>query len=89
MFATYCLEARGKHTEPAHHRLMLDCAQMRQTSADFLLRDSALHAPVCLACALICECRAGSCEGVGGMVECVQACRTCSDRCRAMGHPAA
>jgi len=37
MAATYCLEMGGKHAEPAHLRLMLDCAQICQTSADFML----------------------------------------------------
>lgn len=85
MAATHCLEAGGKHVEPTHDRLMLDCAQICQTSADFMLRQSELHAHVCAACAVVCEACAQSCEAVGGMDECVRACRTCAESCRAMG----
>ena len=89
MAATYCLEMGGKHADPAHLRLMLDCAQICQTSADFMLRDSDLHAPVCLTCAVICECCAESCEEVGGLEYCAQACYTCAESCRAVGHAVA
>ena len=47
MAATHCLQVGGKHVEPAHFRLMLDCAQICQTSADFMLRQSELHAQLC------------------------------------------
>jgi len=33
----YCLEMGGKHTEPAHFRLMMACAEMCRTSAHFML----------------------------------------------------
>ena len=85
MAATHCLQAGGKHVEPAHFRLMLDCAQICQTSADFMLRQSELHAQLCALCAVVCERCAQSCEAVGGMEACVQACRACAESCRAMG----
>lgn len=84
MAATHCLEAGGKHTEPAHFRLMMDCAQICQTSADFMLRGSDHHAHVCAECADVCEDCAKSCEAIGGMDECVAACRKCAESCRAM-----
>ncbi len=84
MAATHCLEAGGKHVEPAHFRLMMDCAQICQTSADFMLRGSTHHAHVCAECADICEDCAKSCEAVGGMDECVEACRKCAESCRSM-----
>lgn len=84
MAATHCLERGGKHAEPAHLRLMFDCAQICQTSADFMLRGSALHAHTCRACAEVCEACARSCEQVGDMNECVEACRRCAGTCRQM-----
>lgn len=39
----HCLEAGGSHVEPEHFRLMLNCAEMCQTSANFMLSHSALH----------------------------------------------
>ena len=41
---THCLREGGKHAEAAHIGLMLDCAQICQTSADFMIRGSGLHA---------------------------------------------
>ena len=59
----YCLEVGGPHSEPAHIRLMLDCAEICQTSANFMMRGSDLQHATCAACAEICracweECRA-------------------------------
>jgi hypothetical protein len=33
----HCLETGGKHVEPSHFRLMINCAQICQTSADLQL----------------------------------------------------
>jgi hypothetical protein len=82
--ANHCLEAGGKHVEPVHFRTMLDCAEICQTSANFMLRSSALHAHVCRACAEVCAACARSCEEVGDMDECVAACRRCAEECRKM-----
>lgn len=82
--ATHCLEMGGKHVEPTHFRLMLDCAEICQTAANFMLRGSAHHAHVCAECAEICESCAKSCEQIGDMDDCVQACRKCAASCHAM-----
>ena len=87
--ATHCLETGGKHIEPQHLKLMLDCAQICATGADFLLRKSTLHAYVCAASATICAACAKSCEEAGGMDECAEACHTCAESCRKMGAMAA
>ena len=36
----HCLETGGKHVEPVHFRLMMSCAEICQTSANFMLSDS-------------------------------------------------
>jgi hypothetical protein len=84
MALTHCLEMGGQHVEPTHFRLMLDCAEICQTTANFMLRGSAHHAHVCAECADICEDCARSCEQVGDMDDCVQTCRQCADSCRKM-----
>ena len=84
MAATHCLEIGGKHVEPVHFRTMLDCAEICQTSTNFMLRNSQLHTHTCRACAEICEACAKSCEEVGDMQECVDACRRCAASCREM-----
>ena len=80
----HCLETGGKHVEPTHFRLMVSCAEMCRTAADFMLSSSELHGRVCAACAEVCEACARSCEQVGDMAECVEICRRCADSCREM-----
>jgi len=82
--ANHCLAVGGAHVEQSHFRLMMDCAQICQTSADFMLRGSTHHAHVCAECADVCDDCAKSCEAVGDMDECVAACRKCAESCRAM-----
>jgi hypothetical protein len=85
--ATYCLEKGGRHTEPAHLRLLLDCAQICHTSGDFLTRGSDLHTMTCGACSEICARCAESCERMGDdeqMRRCAETCRRCSESCARM-----
>src|SRR5262249_36193132 len=80
----HCLETGGRHTEPGHFRLMLNCAEICQTSANFMLSHSELHAKVCGVCAEVCTACASSCEAVGDMDACVQVCRRCAESCQQM-----
>lgn len=89
MAATHCLEQGGRHTEPAHMRLMLDCAEICQTAMNFMLRNSAHHAIICRACADICRACAASCEKVGDMQGCVDICLRCAESCERMATVAA
>src|SRR4051812_38223307 len=58
----YCTRRGGPHADPDHLRLMMDCAQICQTSADFMLRQSPLHAHTCRACAEVCQACADDCD---------------------------
>lgn len=80
----HCLQMGGAHAAPDHIRIMLDCAQICATAADFMARGSAYHAQVCRVCAEICAACAASCEAVGSMDDCVAACRACEAGCRRM-----
>ncbi len=80
----HCLEAGGRHTEPEHFRLMMNCSDICRTAAEFMLSNSPMHGPVCASCAEVCNACAQSCEQIGEMDECVQACRTCMESCRQM-----
>lgn len=80
----HCLEAGGKHTEPAHFRLMMACAEMCRTSAHFILIGTEHHRHTCHECAEICEQCAADCERIGDMDACAEACRNCAKSCRAM-----
>jgi|SRR5579859_1283369 len=84
---THCLEMGGKHAEAAHIRLLLDCAEICQTSANFMLRGSDLHGRTCSVCAEVCERCAQDCESFGDddhMQACAKACRSCAESCRNM-----
>ncbi len=83
----HCLEVGGKHVEKEHIKLMMDCIQACQTSADFMTRNSKLHASTCAACADVCDACAESCERIGGeeMKKCAEICRRCAKSCREMG----
>lgn len=82
----HCLEMGGKHTEKKHIQLMVDCIEICQTAAHFMLRGSDMHMAVCGTCADICESCADSCDEVGGeeMKNCAETCRRCAEVCREM-----
>jgi len=82
----HCLEEGGTHAEAAHVKLMTDCIQICQISADFMVRNSEMHSATCTACADICDACANSCEAVGGeeMKRCAELCRECASSCRSM-----
>lgn len=83
----HCLEMGGEHSSPAHISLMLDCAQICETSADFMLRASPLHMRTCEVCADVCEQCAESCEMFADdemMQKCAETCRSCAESCRVM-----
>lgn len=81
---THCLELGGKHVEPSHFRLMLDCAESCKFTATLMLNGSAYHPQACGLCAEICDACATSCRTVGGMDDCVAACERCAESCRQM-----
>lgn len=80
----HCLTAGGKHTEPRHFRLMLNCAEICQTSANFMLSGSDLHHLTCGVCAQVCRKCAESCAALEEMDECAETCRKCAEMCEQM-----
>ena len=84
---THCLEMGGDHAAPSHMRLLLDCADICQTSAHFMLRISDHHSRLCGVCAEVCEDCAADCERFEDdqvMQQCAEACRSCAQSCREM-----
>jgi hypothetical protein len=79
---------KGERHGSDHIRLLLDCAQICQTSADFMLRGSPLHPLTCGVCAEICTTCAETCERMGAsdsmMQKCAEMCRRCAESCRQM-----
>lgn len=85
---SHCLEMGGEHASAEHIKLLQDCVQICQTSADFMIRGSDYHAPVCGACAEVCDACAKECESMADgndfMQRCADACRRCAESCRQM-----
>lgn len=89
--ARHCLEKGGEHATSAHIALLLDCAQICATSADFMTRHSQHHRTTCAACAELCRACAAACEKIGGsdmMKQCAAECRRCADSCATMAQMA-
>lgn len=84
MAMTHCLEVGGRHAEPAHMKLMMDCAQICSVALDFMARGSEHHRHICRECAEICRACAESCEQLDGMEECMAACLKCAESCDQM-----
>jgi hypothetical protein len=88
-----CLETAARHLAgegeigATHLRLLLDCAEICQTSANFMIRGSDLHGETCAACAAICDRCADECDRLGDdphMAACAEICRRCAESCRDM-----
>lgn len=83
---TTCLEKGGRHVQPDHFRLMLDCAEACRSAAALMIHASPYHAESCDLCARICRDCADSCRELDGMEDCVAACEACAESCEAMAH---
>lgn len=84
---THCLQRGGEFAAGEHVRLLLDCAEICRTNADFMLRGSDFHNATCAVCADVCTRCAEACERLADaskLNECVDACRRCAASCRAM-----
>jgi hypothetical protein len=86
-FAQHCVVLGGRHVDPDHAQLMLDCADICQVAESFLARNSEHHAFVCVACASICRICADSCDELDDQVMrmCAVSCRRCAEICSGMG----
>lgn len=90
--APHCLQMGGEHATAAHIGLLLDCAEMCQTSANFMLRGSPFHTHTRGVCAEVCERCAEDCERFGDdqrMRDCATSCRRRAESCRRMAGLAA
>lgn len=89
---TYCMEKGGKHAEPSHLGLMMDCAAICQVSANLMLRGSDFQMDMCQTCAEVCQRCADDCRRMGDdekMKRCADICEKCSQTCRKMSAKAA
>ena len=90
--ARQCLEMGGQHAAAKHVTLLLDCAEICQTSANFMLRHSERHTQTCGLCAELCRACEESCRGFRGdhvMQAAADACRRCAESCERMAESTA
>jgi hypothetical protein len=84
----HCLHMGGKHADPAHIGLLMDCAEICGVSASYMLRGSDLHGRTCAVCAEVCERCADDCERLADgdelMLRCAEVCRRCAQSCSDM-----
>ena len=89
----HCLKLGGGYVTPDHIRLMVDCAQMCATSADFMLRESPFHDRICRLCSELCKQCGKDCEQAAGddqmVKQCAEMCRRCAGSCERMASKAA
>lgn len=84
----HCLQLGGRLATPEHLRLLMDCAQMCTTTADFMARQSSVHDRACSLCSELCRQCASNCDRVAGddqiVKQCAELCRSCADSCDRM-----
>jgi hypothetical protein len=83
----HCLEKDGGRSGRSHMRLLMDCADICQISANYLLRGSDLHRITCRACADICDRCAEACANFKNddqMQNCAEVCWSCAASCQQM-----
>ncbi len=82
----HCLNMGGDHAAYDHQCVMQDCADICQTTARYLCRESPRIEQACTVCAQICHHCAVSCsrlsEDDDQMDACVRSCNACEEACR-------
>jgi hypothetical protein len=87
MTAQYCLTQGGDLAAVNQIGLLLDCAQIAQVSADFMIRGSPFHTSTCRACAEVCRACAEACRQHPDdeyLTQCAEVCETCAESCEQM-----
>ena len=83
-----CLQKGEKHSSFEHINLLLNCADICQTSANFMLSNSSLHNNICKVCAIVCTKCAEDCESIEEddkeMKYCAEVCHECAESCKQM-----
>lgn len=80
----HCLYEGGVHVAPEHVKLMVDCIQICQMAADFMVRNSPNHKELCRVCADICQKCGESCAKIvdENMEKCSEVCFECARICK-------
>lgn len=87
MTAQYALGEGGETADPGLVGVLLDCADICQTSANFMLRGSPYHGTTCAACAEICRACEEACRAFPEdeqLAHCAEICGSCAQSCEEM-----
>ena len=84
----HCIASGGGELTDVHLiGILLDCAEIAQTSANFMLRGSPYHVITCGACAELCRACEEACRGVRDdeqLSHCGDVCASCAESCDRM-----
>ncbi|MCP1574252.1 uncharacterized protein YggL (DUF469 family) [Herbaspirillum rubrisubalbicans] len=69
-------------------RLLVECAELCQLSANWQLAGSQYCRQICAVCAQVCRQCQDRCSDDAGLQECATACRRCAESCEAMSEMA-
>ena len=77
----HCLEKGGAHAAREHIRLLLDCAELCEASAHFMIRQSPFQGRICALCAEACRACEEACRSMGDAADlrCAESCRRCAE----------
>jgi hypothetical protein len=84
---THCLLKGGEYASEKRILLLQDCAEICDTAANFMTRNSDLRATICSTCAEVCIRCAEDCERLRSddlVKACAKACRRCAEYCQLM-----
>ncbi|MEO6879082.1 MAG: four-helix bundle copper-binding protein [Gemmatimonadaceae bacterium] len=87
MTLQHCIASGGDITELNLIGLLLDCAEICQTSANYMLRGSPYHVITCAASAELCRACEDACRGVPDdeqLAHCADVCASCAEACDRM-----
>jgi hypothetical protein len=86
--ATHCMELGGVHASAHHQAVLHDCADVCETAARFIARQSPHFGRLCRDAAEIATLCAADCDALPDadttMVHCAQRCRLCAESCLAL-----
>ena len=87
MAAQHCLAQGDEKADIDMVGVLLDCAEICQTSANFMLRGSPYHGVTCAACAEVCRVCEEACRNFSDdeqLLDCAETCASCAEHCEHM-----
>lgn len=79
--AFHCLEIGGARATADHIRLLLDCAEMCESSVHFMVSRSPFEGRICALCAEACRACEAACRRMSDEIDlrCAESCRRCAE----------